>query len=237
MAMDKMHLEFGGKSGHVLVGALPSVRQAVKPVLRTRHGSVGRVRLVGGLQPRVDPAALSADELVRGDPELDIAMAGVTLEETMGAYFDPAAETPEPIGHFQQTEVVLDALGNEKERRPFQPRARNLDTVTPIKIARRLPLAQVLTMFVFKHCHQIVHEDSLSFDFLFNLAKDLHAKGEMALIGAGPKGAQPLVVRERGQPYRAFLSGEISPAGDQYRLLMLLSDQELKLPAPIEVDV
>lgn len=235
MSMDILHLEIGGKSGRVLVGALPSVRQAVKPVQRVSGGAVSRVRVVGGLHPRVDPAALSADALVQGDPELDMAMAGLSLEETMGAYFDPRAEQMEPIGHFQQTEVVYDALGNEKERRPFQPRTRNLDSVAPIKIARRLPMAQVLTMFVFKHCHQIVHEDSLTFEFLFNLAKELHAKGEMALIGAGPKGAQPLVVRERGQPYRAFLAGEVSPEGSQYRLLMLLSDQELKLPAPVEV--
>lgn len=233
--MDKMHLDINGKSGRVLVGALPSVRQVVKPVLRTDCGVVTRVRLVGGLQARVNPSTVSADELVQGDPELDLALAGLALDEAMGAYFDPSAETLEPIGHFQQTEVVSDALGHEKERRPYQPRSRNLDTVTPIKIARRLPMAQVLSMFVFKHCHQIVHEDSLSFEFLFNLAKDLHTQGEMALIGAGPKGAQPLVVRERGQPYRAFLTGEISPEGDQYRLLMLLSDQELKLPTPVEL--
>jgi hypothetical protein len=51
----------------------------------------------------------------------------------------------------------------------------------------------------------------------------------MALVGAGPKGAAPLVVRDRGNPYRAFLYGEAD--GEQYRLLLLLSDQEMKLPA------
>jgi hypothetical protein len=232
--MDKMHLDIAGKSGRVLVGALSSIRQEIKPVQRTSAGTVQRIRLVGGLQPRIDPAALTADDLVRGDPELDVTMAGLSLDDTMGAYFDPQAEVLEPIGHFQQTEVVYDAQGREKERRPFQARARNLDTSAPIKIARRLPLDQALTMFVFKHCHQVVHEDSLTFEFLFDLAKDLHAKREMALIGAGPKGAQPLVVRERGQPYRAFLYGEVAPQGHQYRLLMLLSDQELKIPAPVE---
>jgi len=61
----------------------------------------------------------------------------------------------------------------------------------------------------------------------------LHEKQEVALLGAGPKGNQPLVVRDKGNPYRGFLYGEIGSGAqkDQYKLLLLLSDQELKRPA------
>jgi hypothetical protein len=54
----------------------------------------------------------------------------------------------------------------------------------------------------------------------------------MALLGAGPKGAGPLVLRDGGMPFRAFLYGEAEGEGDKarYRLLLLLSDQELKKP-------
>jgi len=55
----------------------------------------------------------------------------------------------------------------------------------------------------------------------------------MALVGAGPKGAGPLILRDGGQPFRGFIYGEAEGSGEQarYRLLLLLSDMELKRPA------
>jgi hypothetical protein len=61
----------------------------------------------------------------------------------------------------------------------------------------------------------------------------LAERSEVALLGAGPKGNLPLVLREHGSAYRAFLYGEVDQAG-RYKLLLLLSDQELKLPEPKE---
>jgi hypothetical protein len=80
---------------------------------------------------------------------------------------------------------------------------------------------------------QLVHTDGLTFDFLHGLAKSLQDSQSMALLGSGPKGAGPLVLRDGGSPFRAFLHGEVEGAGDaaRYRLLLLLSDQELKRPA------
>jgi hypothetical protein len=229
---NKMHLDIAGKSGRVLLAALPSPRAKLKPVLKTSAGTVQRARLLNGLTPSLDIGNLSADALVKGDPELDFAKVAVPLEDAMSAYYDPTAAVPLPVGHFTQTEIVTDAQGKEIKRRPFMPKSRNIDLTSPIRIARRLPLDKALPMFVFRHVHQLLHEDSLTFDFLFGLAKELHEKRELALLGAGAKGNEPLVIRERGTPYRAFLFGEVSPDQSSYRLLMLLSDQELKLPAP-----
>jgi hypothetical protein len=80
---------------------------------------------------------------------------------------------------------------------------------------------------------QLVHTDGLTFDFLHGLARSLHESKSMALIGAGPKGTGPLVLRDGSTPFRAFLYGEAEGSGGQarYRLLLLLSDQELKRPA------
>jgi hypothetical protein len=228
---NKMHLDVAGKSGRVVVVTVPASK-GPSPVMRTSRGAISRQRLTNGVCATIDPFKLTADALIAGDPELDFSFVASPLEDTMSAYFKPdVVGNPVPVGHFSQTEVVLDTLGQEKERRPYVPKSRNIDTTAPIKIARRIPLDKALAMFVFRHVHQLVHEDSLTFDFLFALAKDLHASGELALIGAGPKGATPLVVRERGTPYRAFLHGEIDQTGERYRLLMLLSDQELKLPS------
>jgi hypothetical protein len=96
-----------------------------------------------------------------------------------------------------------------------------------------MPLQQALTQFVFKQTCQILHEDGVTMDFLFGIAKDLHDKQEVALLGAGAKGNQPLVIRDKGSPYRAFLYGEVN-GDNQYKLLLLLSDQELKRPAVAE---
>ena len=51
----------------------------------------------------------------------------------------------------------------------------------------------------------------------------------LMLLGAGPKGADPLVFQEEGRPYRAFLEGRVR--GEEYLLLMHLSNLELK-PLP-----
>src|SRR6266516_2348721 len=103
----------------------------------------------------------------------------------------------------------------------------------PLKIVRRMVVSECLTRFVFRGMQQLVHTDGLTFDFLHGLARSLQESKSMALIGAGPKGAGPLVLRDGGTPFRAFLYGEVEGSGEQarYRLLLLLSDQELKRPA------
>jgi len=75
-----------------------------------------------------------------------------------------------------------------------------------------------------------VHEDGLGHNFLQGLAEKLEKEKSVAVLGAGQKGNQPLVLRECGSPYRAFLFGESGKDGT-YRLLILLSNQELKLPS------
>ncbi len=86
-----------------------------------------------------------------------------------------------------------------------------------------------LAAFAFKQTLQVAHVDGLTFEFLRDLARDLAQKNEVAIVGAGPKGNLPLVTREAGTAYRAFLHGEVDGT-DRYKFLLLLSDQELKLP-------
>jgi hypothetical protein len=95
-----------------------------------------------------------------------------------------------------------------------------------------MPLEQVLTTFVFRTTYQLVHEDGIGYEFLHRVAAKLHKDGVAALLGAGPKGNQPLVFKAKGSPFRAFLYGEIGEGADtdKYRLLLLLSNQELKMP-------
>ena len=74
----------------------------------------------------------------------------------------------------------------------------------------------------------VIHTDGLTYDFLHRMAVLLETKDTLVSIGAGPKGRDPLVLERNGTPYRAFLEGRTQ--GDKYRLVLHLSDLELKRP-------
>ena len=75
---------------------------------------------------------------------------------------------------------------------------------------------------------QLQHTDGLTYDFLFAMAKDLEASQSLMLVGSGDKGTSPLIFQANGSPYRGFLRGQTS--GKSYRLILHLSDLELKKP-------
>jgi len=60
------------------------------------------------------------------------------------------------------------------------------------------------------------------------MAKELAEGGELMLLGGGKSGKQPLVFRRGSTPYRGFLEGRVK--GDEYMLLLHLSNAELKTP-------
>ena len=45
--------------------------------------------------------------------------------------------------------------------------------------------------FVFSRTLQLWHSDGLTFEFLFNIAKELDENNEMMLVGSGEKGRDP----------------------------------------------
>ena len=233
--MNTIHLDAQGKTARVLFQSLPRLHP--KPAIRmlTKCGVVSPIRILNGVDPKIDPADLTAQEIIEADPELALASAGeiLDLEMLTTAYYDPESETPRPVSDFKQIDIIYDSAGQEKERRSHVTRKCNLDELMPVKVGKRLPLVDALTGFVFKQVYQIVHEDGVQKDFLFGLARELHEQREVAVLGTGTKGTLPLVVRDKGSPYRAFLYGEIGTGSDEgkYKLLLLLSDQELKRPA------
>ena len=226
-----IHLEHGGRGARVSLSA-PPAEKAQAPLEQVT--STGRVKRVQALNGQTPVPSVDAAQLIEGDPELDLLTAGRLIRDATTVYLDPAAKEPSIATGFREVEIVFTPDGQEKERRGKVFRGANIDTTAPLKIARRMPVADCLTRFVFRSMQQLVHTDGLTFDFLHSLAKSLHDEKAMALLGAGPKGAGPLVLRDGALPFRAFLYGEAEGSGDdcRYRLLLLLSDQELKLPAP-----
>ncbi|HWB03885.1 MAG TPA: hypothetical protein VG796_12735 [Verrucomicrobiales bacterium] len=225
-----IHLEHEGRGARVALSAPPAEKTMAPLEQTTAAGKVKRVQALNGQNALT---SVDAAQLIDGDPELDFQSAGRLIRDATTVYLDPAAGEPVIATGFREVEIVFTPEGQEKERRSKVFRSANVDTTAPLKIARRMPVAECLTRFVFRSMQQLVHTDGLTFDFLHSLAKSLHDEKSMALLGAGPKGAGPLVLRDGGLPFRAFLYGEAEGSGDaaRYRLVLLLSDQELKKPA------
>ena len=228
-----IHLENEGRSARISL-SVPPAQKIMAPLEQvTPAGKVKRVQALNGQAPLPDATAA---QLIDGDPELDLQLAGRLMRDATAVYLDTSAAEPKIATEFKEVEVVYTPDGQEKERRSRVFRTANVDTTAPLKIVRRLPVKECLTKFVFRGMQQLTHTDGLTFDFLYGLAKSLQESQSMALVGAGPKGAGPLVLRDGGTPFRAFLFGEVEGSGDgaRYRLLLLLSDQELKRPVVAE---
>ena len=225
-----IHLENDGRSARVGLSAPPAEKAPAPLEQVTAAGKIKRVQALNGQNPLT---TVDSVQLTSGDLELDLQSAGRLMRDVTAVYLDTSATQPVIATEFKEMEVVYTTDGQEKERRARVFRTANVETTAPLKIVRRMPVNECRTRFVFRASQQLFHTDGLTFDFLHGLAKSLHESRTMALLGAGPKGAGPLVLRDGGTPFRAFLYGEVEGGAGQarYRLLLLLSDQELKRPA------
>jgi hypothetical protein len=162
--------------------------------------------------------------LVSGDPEVDMELFGSLLKETSRVYVDPDGHVVHKVKQF---EVIKNPDGTERERRVKKVATPNCNAETPLKWSGKLMKKKdVYNKFVFAGKRQIVHVSGLTYDFLFNMAKELEASQSLMLLGAGPKGTQPLVLTRGGQQYRGFLEGRTD--GQKYCLILHLSNMELK---------
>ena len=94
-----------------------------------------------------------------------------------------------------------------------------------------MPRAKVYNKLVFDKKYQLKHVNGLTYDFLFEMAKELSDKDSLMMLGGGKSGKEPLVMNDGGKPYRAFLDGRVK--GEKYCLILHLTDQELK-PLPTD---
>jgi hypothetical protein len=166
-----------------------------------------------------------ADALVNGDPEVDMQLAGLSLEGLKRVYVTPGQKVA--YGATLSEHVYLPD-GTEKEVRPETATAANiaLEGVPVRWTGKLIPKEKAMRMFMFKKSYQVQHVNGLTYDFLYEMAKKLSDAKAMMLVGAGPKGADPLVMSGGGTPYRAFLEGRVE--GDKYALILRLTNLELK---------
>ena len=173
-----------------------------------------------------------SEALVQGDPEIDLENTGRFLRESSRVYVDQAGAI---VRNVRFLEVVRNADGSERERRPRQLADTNISTDTPLRWSGIfVPREKAIRKFVFSSKVQVQHVNGLTYDFLYAMAKDLEERDSLMLLGAGAKSNQPLILRRGGTPYRGFLEGRTD--GDRYLLLLHFSNLELKVPKDDEDD-
>lgn len=168
-----------------------------------------------------------ATKLVEADPEIDIEQVGQFIEGTQTIYLDSLGTLMEAEPNL--IEVLTNPDGTERERRPPQETEANTNADLPVRwTGKRILLSEAVRKFSFRRRLQLRHCDGLTYEFLYEMARELGESGSVVLLGSGEKGTDPLVFQANGRPYRGFLEGQIQ--GASYRLTLLLSDMELKRP-------
>lgn len=174
-----------------------------------------------------DPNDL-AQAMVKGDPEINLEMAGRFIQQTSRVFVNNKNEI---VFNINKNEVVYNPQGEVVEEREPKILLSNILGENPLKWSGKyFKKEEVYNKFVFVRKYQLKHTNGLTFDMLYEMAKDLADKKSLMLIGSG-KGTGPIVFQDGGKPFRAFLEGRVN--GDNYLLILHLSNMELK---PLQID-
>jgi hypothetical protein len=124
-------------------------------------------------------------------------------------------------------QVRKDPGGNEISREILEKTRSNINLEFPVQwTGKKFPKKDAVRKFVFSRTYQIKHISGLTYDFLYEIAKDLADSASLMLVGAGVKGTEPLILSTGGEPFRGFLEGRVE--ADKYCLLLHLTNMELK---------
>ena len=170
-----------------------------------------------------------AKALIDGDPDIDIEAFGMFLSDTSRVYVAKGG-----IVHLvEEFEIISNPDGTVRERRPRRKLPQNLNNDIPLRWTGKYIKKDVaIAKFIFTNKRQLVHINGLTFDFLFEMAKELDDRDALLLIRGGEKGDEPIVMNRGGKPYNAFLEGRVKD--DAYCLILHLSNIELKRPKEVK---
>jgi len=167
-----------------------------------------------------------AEELINGDPEIDMEKAGRLIDSANQVWI---ANNGKVLYSAKLMDIVYTPEGDVKSTEEFKDQEPTvMEDIALPWTGKMMPISAVLSKFVLLRKLQIGHLDGLTFDFLFEMAKSLHEKKSMLYLGGGPKGKEPLVFQRNGASFRGFLEGRIKD--DSYLLVLHLSNLELKVP-------
>lgn len=192
------------------------------PVEPESQAIIGRVP--GGWVNGKSPQQVT-EALIKSDPEIDMQLIGKPVRIRSLAYLD---EQRKPAAHFRLVEEKLTANGAVKETKSYKPSEPNIELPVHISPKGNQTGGDLVQKFVMHKIYQVIHLDSLSFDFLFQLCQEIAPLGFVRVNG-GIKGNEPLILRREGLPAFAFLRGRVD--GEKYCCTLHLTHSELKAPA------
>jgi len=166
-----------------------------------------------------------ANELIREDPDIDFMKEGMKSPEMHRIFITQNNEAAPDI-HFE--EQIFDPYGRITETHPFKKAECNIQNENcPIKwTGVTVDYKTAFTRYVFVHNYQLFHVNGLTYEFLYSMAKHLAEKKVLMLVGGGKDGSEPVVLRQGGKKYRAFMSGEVS--GEEYGLYLHFTQFDLE---------
>ena len=224
-----------GRGRDARVRMVSRARTAKRPPHTADGRTVAPARLIkaplergyDALRSRCEDDAELARLLIEADPEIDLEAAGRRAGPTDRVLLDGEGDL---LYAAETVEVLYGPDGSEIERRPPSDSPGNVDGDRPVAwTGKTLPIEEAARRYAFARQYQVRHVDGLTYDFLFAMAAELDRANCLVRVGAGPRGREPLILERKGTPYRGFLEGRID--GDRYRLVLHLTNLELKTPA------
>lgn len=166
-----------------------------------------------------------SQKLIEEDIEVDYEKIGLKLNNLNRVYID---KDDKLVFQIQMLELKKNPSGEEIDRKKYERKESNVNLEKlPLKWSSKFMKKELaIKKFVFSRHYQIFHTDSLSFDFLYDMAKELDEKNSLVFVGSGKKGNMPIIMSSGGSPYRGFLEGRIKD--DKYLLILHLTNLELK---------
>ncbi len=233
--MRQIHIANGGGRDATVTYSTPKVPPTPRPGLPGNAVEFHRyiVATPQTLHPHLESTLGEAygDQLVASDPEVDLERVGRRFVPSARVFLTSRGDVMHAVPNM--VEVILNPDGSERERRAPQDQHANINADLPVRwTGKTMNKRDAVRRFAFTRTVALSHVDGLSFDFLQAMAKELATSNEVVLLGGGAKGKEPLILRENGSPYRAFLEGRVE--GEAFALLLHLSHLELKRPAPTE---
>lgn len=177
-----------------------------------------------GVDYQMQLAAELSEDLIKSDPEVDIELCGRFVDDVSRVFIN---EDEKPVFRVRKVEKIFSPNAELKEEREPKYNESNITGDSFVNWTGKLmPKSKIYNKLVFTKKYQLKHINGLTYDFLFDMAKQLSEKDSLMMLGAGLGGKDPLVMNDGGKPYRAFLEGRIK--GEKYCLIIHLTDQELK---------
>ena len=165
-----------------------------------------------------------ARELIDLDQEIDIETAGRAMGQSNQVWISKDGEV---MYSAKRMDYIFDMNGEIKEiKQSLDQEATVGEDIALPWTGKLIPIEKIIRKYVLASKLQVRHIDGLTFDFLYGMAKELHQKKSMMLLGGGTRGKEPLILVRNGVPFRGFLEGRVED--DTYLLIIHLSNLEIK---------